>query len=182
MANGIDIEYESDGAAVIAWGQVVVIAVFSRADVEVFRATLSAAQRLSARGKACSLAVVKSGASLPLTPAEEASFEAEADGYLACSARVLPAYGPWERGMRDTLQRIDQASGKKRPRGTFSRIETASEWLAQSMGQDHLWQSQLTTLAGTLLYGTPSWTRPSQRSDLLCGEADGTDIYVDQIK
>lgn len=180
MSAGANIVHETTHAAVATWRQVVVVAYRDRISVEVILAAVDATNRLALEMPTCLLTVFGERAQMPEPEAIRASLKALQDARSVCCARVILGKGLLPSALRGLLDANQRNSGDKRPQAQFTTIQEATSWLGHTMGKSALWRQQLTTFSGTLLYGSPSFSRHSQVAPYLAGEdVSGGDTHSD---
>lgn len=168
--NVLNIVHETSHAAVAIWRQVVVLVVRDRFTQESLDAAVSALEQQSQEAPTCLLTIVGERTQLPDPAVMKTLVKALQNGRAVCRARVVPGQGMRPTATRWMLENADTSSGNARPNESFATIQEAADWLGRTMSKDVAWRLQLATVAGTLLYGSPSFSRRSQVARYLAGE------------
>jgi len=156
VSAGVHIVYETSQAAVATWRHATVLAFRERISVEAIEACVSAANRLALETQCCVLSIVGERVQVPDIEAMRSATAMLQDTSAVCRARVVLGTGLRASAIRGAVG--------------FTTIQEATVWLAHTMNKDATWRQQLTTMAGTLLYGSPSFSRRSQIAPYLAGE------------
>lgn len=176
----VSIVHETSHAAVATWRQVAVMAFRERVTVEAIDACLAATNRLALETPCCVLAIFGERVPVPDSDAMKAAVASLRDSRAVCRARVVPGIGMRASAIRGAIESAQASSGDRRPQEQFVSIQDATAWLAHTMSRDAVWRQQLTTVSGTLLYGSPSFVRHSQIAPYLAGEdVSGSDAPPD---
>jgi len=168
------VAYETAEVSVATWNQVTILAAREAITLEALRAYVEVTNRLAAAGPNCALSVVGERTRLPEADVQRAGVEALATCNAVCRARVVPGNGLWATAFKGMIRQTLTISATD-PQATFSTLHEAVGWLAARMAMDMRFRLQLTTLAGTLVYGSPSWSRQSRAVGHLSNKrSDGT--------
>jgi hypothetical protein len=170
---GIDIVHEAGGAAVATWKDVVVLATRTAITLDAVRAyidTINAAARIR---PTAGLTVIGQRTALADSEVLQQVSTAANRCLATCMARAIPGQGLWVTALRGMASSVHVWATPGKPRETFQSIPEATAWMARIMNKEQTWQGQLCTIAGTLLYGSPSWNRASQMAPYLAlGDED----------
>jgi hypothetical protein len=173
IAVSIEIVHEMGGAAVATWKDVVVLATRTAITLESVRAyidTINAAARVRPTS---GLTVIGQRTALPDKDVLKSISTAASRCLATCMARAIPGQGLWVTALRGMASSVQVWATPGRPQETFQSIPDATAWMAKIMNKDQTWQGQLSTMAGTLLYGSPSFNRASQIAPYLAlGDED----------
>lgn len=175
MAYRIEVVHETTASTVATWCDVAILAVRTAITLDAVQIFVEASNRLARDRPACSLFVIGERTQLPEFDVLEATSAATRQSQAICGARVIPGHGLWATALRGMVNKAMPSFPSDRPRETFNSIQEATAWLAGTMGQETHWRLQLTTMAGTLVYGSPSWNRASQIQPYLSGTRGGTE-------
>ncbi len=160
-SSSLQLIYETQQVTVAAWRHVTIFAVREAITAEALRAYVEVTNRLASEGPNCVLSVVGEQTELPGPEVVRAGVVALQASTATCRAWVIPGSGLWATAFKGMVRQAltPVAAGAQE---TFSVIDEATCWLSQMMATDLRWRLHLTTLAGTLVYGSPSWMRRSQ--------------------
>lgn len=166
----VSIVYETSDAVVATWRQVTILAFREHMTPEPLQVCVSVTNRTALEMPACVLTIIGERATVPDTEVMRAAVSMLQTTRSVCRARVVAGSGLRASAIRGAIESAQASSGDKRPQGQFTTIPEATAWLAFTMGKDATWRQQLSAVAGTLLYGSPSYSRRSQIAPYLAGE------------
>jgi hypothetical protein len=170
----VEVVHETSEASVACWQQTVIFAVrtaFTDAGLASFVEATNARARDS---PVCTLLLVGERTELPTPMLLHAVSHAMRSNRATCAARVVPGRGMWATAFRGMLNTAQLNTGEERVQAAFTAVRDAASWLAHTMNRDSTYRAQLATIAGTLVYGSPSWNRRSQIEPYLADDDDGT--------
>jgi hypothetical protein len=167
----IDVIHDSRVNALAASRDVVIMAVRSAITLDVLQRFVDATNLRAEEGPVCSLTVFGERTVLPDPEILQAASAIMPKSKAAYGARVIPGHGLWSTALSGMANSVLAHANILRRR-RFDTIPDAVQWLALNMGRDAAWRQQLTTLSGTLLYGSPSWNRASQMAPYLRAEGE----------
>jgi hypothetical protein len=168
----IEIVHEAGGAAVATWRDVVVLATRTAITVESVRSYIDTINALSRVRPTAGLTVIGQRTALPDKTVLQSVQTISSRCLATCMARAIPGQGLWVTALRGMVSSVSVWTMPGRPRETFHSIPEATAWMARIMNKDVTWHGQLATMAGTLVYGSPSWNRASQMAPYLEGDDD----------
>jgi hypothetical protein len=166
----VEILYETQAEAVAAWDQVVITVTRTGLSLDAIRCSERAMKAKAAERPMCTLAVFGQRTALPDSDLLRVMSQVVQASPAICGARVVPGRGLWATALRGMTNAPGLSSPPDRPRKTFHAIDAAAAWLATIMQRDTAFRAQLTTITGTLLYGSPSFRRDSQVADYLTND------------
>lgn len=171
-AVAIEIIYENKSSRVATFRDVVVLAARTQLSPEALHVYVDTVNERAHAEPTCGLIVVGERTELPSPDVLRVLTIVMRASLAMYTARVIPGQGMWATALRGMVNTAQLASGAERAARTFSTVQDAASWLAYVMGHEATWRLQLTTMAGTLLYGSPSWNRASQMAPYLAGDDD----------
>jgi hypothetical protein len=167
LGTRVDIMHDTSTDTVAVWDQVVILATRTALTMDALRCVDRLCTTLAKERPMCMLSVFGQRTQLPDSVTLSAATSIVRESAVQCSARVVPGHGLWATALRGMVNVTAQAALPERPRKTFGAIDEATAWLAEMMTRDMAFRSQLATITGTLVYGSPSWKRESQVMDYL---------------
>jgi hypothetical protein len=166
----VEITYETKAETVALWDCVVILATRTSLSLDALRSVERTMSRAALDKPMCTLVVFGQRTALPDSELVRVMSGMVQASPAVCGARVVPGRGLWATALRGMTHAPELTAVPERPRRTFNEIYDASQWLQAMMQRDPGFRAHLTTITGTLVYGSPSFRRDSQVADYLTND------------
>ena len=167
----VEITYETKAETVALWDCVVILATRTALSLDALRSVERTMSAAALDKPMCMLTVFGQRTQLPDSELLRFMAGLVQASPAVCGARVVPGRGLWATALRGMTHAPELSAVPERPRRTFTDIYSAAQWLQAMMQRDPGFRAHLTTITGTLVYGSPSFRRDSQVADYLTDDS-----------